>query len=462
MIRFDGQRAVVWGLGRHGGGVAVTKYLAKRGADVLVIDNASEAELSQSIQQLDRVDNVTVATDHSLLDGRERHVDLLVVNPAIPATHDDLARWRTRHPSAVVTSEINLLLAELHARKIEFVAVTGSNGKTSVCQWLTRLLAHSGRWEHVFLGGNFEPGLCVECECNLLERFANESTTIVMPAIAVLELSSFQLATCDIDLLSPLVGAVTNVSPNHLDWHDSFDDYMAAKGRLVEACQAAERPSVLPISSEDPLRRRYDDTRLAVIPTTGELSRQLLGVDATNAATVTSIGRTLGCKWTAEDLLATHPAVPHRREPVGESDGVQFVNDSASTTPASTIALLASLNAHSNARVGLIAGGRNKGFDLSTFASHISPFVEAVACIGETALDLSYHLARTGSSSSVHTSLDDAVKVLRARSNSLDVIALSPGMASTDMFRDYRDRGDRFRQIVRQLSQIESNDHPID
>lgn len=455
-----GQSVLVWGLGRHGGGVAVVRYLVQSGARVTILDEASEDELAESKQRLADLTNIeyrfgitqTVSSKPGSHNRFETlpidpsQFDLIVVNPAVPDSHATYRRLREVAASKL-TSEIDLLLREL--RGVPLVVVTGSNGKSSVCQWIVRLVQLLDSKKSVFLGGNFEPGLVPECPKNLLELItANGRPIDNGTGLCVLELSSFQLAGMTGTSLSPSVAAVTNVTPNHLDWHQSFDEYTNAKSRLFESVDIETGTLVLPAGHDDPIRKRWIDHSHAVCPDPGRGPVTWSQVDRANAATVAKILEALGYTVSDRSLSQTRPDVPHRQTVIAVIDGVTYIDDSAATSPEAVEALLKRYGNTTCSKLVVIAGGRNKGFDLNSFARMLAGYSASVATIGETASNLASRVAAHGSRVRSHRSLKQALRWAKKIVPAGGVVALSPGMASTDQFSDYRDRGHHFRQLL--------------
>lgn len=437
MTRFAGRNAVVWGLGRHGGGVAVVRYLVRHGASVVVVDAASEASLEKSITELgDTASAVDLRCNADLAAVDGEPIDLLVVNPAIPIDHPQLSRFDA-DDSIEMTSEIGLIAHEIQQHRV--VAITGSNGKSTVSQWATNALRQVEPSTTVRIGGNFEVALSETTAGNLLDDAPfNADETFV------LELSSFQLAHLQGEPLHPQVGAVTNITPNHLDWHRSFADYAAAKRSLLDRSTIALDGSQMPASD-------LVANDLAAIGEAFDVD-----VDARNAALVASILNALGHSIAASLLKATQPIIRHRRNVIGSSNGVTFVDDSAATTPESTQVCTHQFGAPQDSKLVIIAGGRNKGFCLDSFAEDLSTRTFAVAALGETGEELAdavcRHQGRAASFTTLTSAIDWALKIVPRGG----VVALSPGMASTDLFTDYRDRGDQFRQIVLDRAEISS------
>lgn len=426
MTRFAGRRVLAWGLGRHGGGAAVVRYLHRCGASVAVVDAATEQQLLGSLQSLDEIRNeIDFHFDAGPHAFSPDEFDTLVVNPAIPVDHPELARWQCAS-SCTATSELAILLDEIGSRPV--VAVTGSNGKSTVALWTANLLKRVTPTRPVLLGGNFEPGLVDEYQLHLLDLAPFDADAVI-----VLELSSFQLSHLRDRRVKPTVAVLTSLSPNHLDWHRSFDEYKAAKYSLFDGA----------VKTIDWSRER-DSASADAYAILGQ------SVDRSNAVLVERIVNAMGHECAAADVIAARPRIPHRRTLVADHDGVSFIDDSAATTPESVEELLREYGHETRSSLVVIAGGRNKGFSINQFAKMLSKRCSAVATIGECGSELASRVAVHGCKVRSHRSLQQAVRWAKKIVPNGGVVALSPGMASTDQFQDYRDRGMSFRRILQE------------
>ena len=411
-------KAVVWGLGRHGGGAAAARFLLRRGADVTVLDRRP-AETLEGGGLPDGCDVVGGVDDPTPWLGPGV---TLVVNPAVPPSH---AAWpAVRASGCRVTSEFALQCEALAGRRV--FAVTGSNGKSTAAAWAAALLGTD------VMGGNFECGLVGLPP--LLDRAADLSTD----AAVVLEVSSFQLARIGDGLPDLEAAAVTGVTPNHLDWHPSLTEYHAAKRHLLKACGGRRLvgPSV-PDEFFATVGRveRAEPAGPADWPAD---VRQAAGLAAALAGAAAGDAR----------LAETRPRLPHGRRVVAEVDGVAFVDDSAATTPEAAAAALAE---YGPACV-LIAGGRSKGLDVDAFARAVAGRCEAVAAVGEAGSELASRVAVHGGKVRSHRTLAKAVKWASKVCPEGGAVVLSPGMASTDQFADYRERGRAFAEAAGQFA----------
>ena len=318
---YRGRRATIMGLGHFGGGVAAARWLARQGALVTVSDLADGQALADSLAQLA---DVPIAASH--LGGHREEdfcaADLVVVNPAVRPD----SRWlqfARRCPARLVT-ELELFMENCPAR---IIGVTGSNGKSTTAAMIASILEASGR--RTFLGGNLGG--------SLLERLPE----IRRDDGVVLEISSFQLWHFSPAAAMPHVAVVTGCSPNHLDWHGSYADYVAAKQRILTGQTTGDVAILNTLDSEVaswlPLICRrvaplFSSDDLPLLPVPGQHNR-------INAALAATAAIAAGCDREAirRGLNQFRP-LPQRLEWFAVIEGRRFYNDSAATTPESTIA----------------------------------------------------------------------------------------------------------------------------
>jgi len=379
------QRVLVLGLARSGR--AAVAALERRRVEVVTADR-------------------TLANDGDLglLDG----VGLMVKSPGVPRDAPLVAEAARR--GVEIWSEVELGYRLLRPR---LVGVTGTNGKTTTTELLGAILRApaAGNVGRALTGldGEVEPGTLVVCE-----------------------LSSFQLE--DVHELACEVAVLLNLEPDHLDRYASLDDYRDAKLRIFERARAKVVPRG---SGLDGIEFAADDELPAEPLIRGAHNRE-------NAAAATVAARALG---TPDEQIAhalrTFPGVPHRLEPVGEVNGVRYVNDSKATNVGAALRALA---AYAKEPVHLILGGSRKGEDFAPLAVALGPNVRSVHLIGETADELAAVIPRA------HDDGDLATAVAHIDASAGDVVLLSPACASFDQFRDFEARGEEFRRLVQNLS----------
>ncbi len=441
-------RALVIGIAETG--VAVTERLRREHVDVTIVDDAPAPTVAYEARRERVADAGAVVVEapspdevRALVTG----VDLVVPSPLVRPDHLALVAAQTSGIS--VRSEIDLAGERAHA---PIVAVTGTNGKTTVTSMIAAMLAASGV-RAVAAGNIGRP---------LIEAVDDDADVLVA------EVSSFQLALSS--TFRPRVAVLLAITPDHLDWHGGFAAYVAAKARIC-AHQAgddvlvfdAHDPEAAAIGATAPARSigvtataekrsahyRVDGDAL-VFPNGNAIARlrdlkRALSHDRTNAlaaaAAAFEAGATLdGIRAT----LASYETLPHRVTLVGEARGVQWYDDSKATNPDATLRAVASFPS-----VVLLAGGRNKGLDLSVLG-RASDHVRAVVAMGECAPDIVAAFT-PGTTVAQAASMHDAVRLASEFARPGDVVLLSPACASFDAYDNYGQRGDDFAAEVRVL-----------
>ncbi len=331
----------------------------------------------------------------------------------------------------------------------EFVAVTGTNGKTTTTEWIGHIHRRAGA--QVAVAGNV--GTAVSSLIGTLDP----RTTVVC------ETSSFQLE--DALAFAPEAAVLLNIAPDHLDRHAGYEAYVEAKLRVF-AGQDADDVAVLPedIGLEPGGRARKVTFGSAAGATLCERGSRLywheeplIGIDEISlpgahnrqnamAAAAVCISRGLDAAAVA-DGLSSFTGVAHRLELIAERDGIEYVNDSKATNVASTLVALATYPGG----VHLIAGGRGKGQDFAPLRAAVAERCRAVYLIGEAAADLRAALAPGDVPVSVRGDLEHAVRAAAAAAQPGETVLLSPACASYDQYPDFEARGEHFRQLVEAL-----------
>jgi UDP-N-acetylmuramoylalanine--D-glutamate ligase len=414
--------ALVVGAARSG--VALAIHLTREGSTVRVVDRKPAAELQSAIDLMPSTVELRLGGyDATVLDA----VDIVYASPGVPWDSELLNQARAK--GIPVSSEIELFLKACPGT---VVGITGTNGKTTTTALAGEVLSKGPR--PVIVGGNIGD--------TVLDRVDE----ITPEHWVVLELSSFQLESVERPHLH--VGVVLNITPDHLDRHGTFDRYVDLKARAIEF---ADPEDFAVLNGRDPIVRALAErTRGQVVmfdehkpvppmPLPGRHNME-------NALAAAAVGRIAGLSDDViNNAIRSFKGVEHRLELVGEWAGVRWYNDSKATNPdASRVAL----QAFPGAPVILIAGGHGSGFDLREWVSDVIANTEAVVLIGESAELLAQQLK--GHPRVVHAdSLDDAVSKASGLARAGGVVLLSPAYKSFDMFKDYEDRGNQFKQLVR-------------
>lgn len=458
MIDLAGKRVTVMGLGRFGGGIGVTRWLCARGADVLVTDKDGEADLADSVAQIGGL----VGTGQVRLRLGEHNVsdftdtDLVVANAAVPKPWDNRYLRAAEAGGVPITTEISLTVGELVRRgAARTVGITGSAGKSTTTAMihhaLTAVLGPKG--QKVVMGGNIGGSLLGEME------------SIGPGTIVVLELSSAQLYWLGRTVeprWSPRVAVVTNLSANHLDWHGDFGHYGASKRSMLEGQRAGD----VAVLGAGVWAWREGTRARAVMVEPGSISVRLRlpgEHNRFNAAAALEACMAVAPEADRGALLgaiADFGGLAHRLQLVDEvpavgGDGaVRFYNDSKSTTPESALkAVEAIAGAEGGAlgRIHLIAGGYDKGSDLSPIARLAGELagLYTIGATGRTLAELAGGAGGAGDRVHACETLGRAFGVAASRARGGDVVLLSPGCASWDQYVNFEARGDEFVALVK-------------
>ncbi|HSV95552.1 MAG TPA: UDP-N-acetylmuramoyl-L-alanine--D-glutamate ligase [Spirochaetota bacterium] len=446
---------LVVGLG-YRSGLAAANFLAAKGCRVLISDVKTREELADTIARLDkRVEVFAGNQDPSLLD---RGFDLIVLSPGVPAVIPLVAEARRR--GVPVIAEVELAFRFLRGR---MVAITGTDGKSTTTSLVGHVLRSLGC--RALVGGNIGIPLV-----SLVEESMDDT-------VSVIELSSFQLET--VERLRPDVAAILNISTDHLDRYASMDEYFRAKLRIAMN-QTADDSFVY--NMDDPMlnagvggvaarRLGFSMTNADADAFLGkdtifirdagavkgvlDLSRmRLIGVhNVQNAMAallmVVSLFRKMG-KEPDYPLMAeacySFEGLAHRMERIGELKGRLFVNDSKATTIGAVEMALKSLSGG----IVLILGGRTKGDDYSRLRGPVAERVKFLVLIGESSREFAGIFA--GVPGETAAGMDDALARAMRASAEGDTILLSPACASYDMFSNFEERGEAFRDSFARLS----------
>jgi UDP-N-acetylmuramoylalanine--D-glutamate ligase len=365
-------------------------------------------------------DVIAVETDVEGLEALDR-VQTVVKSPGIRPDVELIRRARERGLHVVGELEIAWRLLPN-----EFIAVTGTNGKTTTTELIAAI--HRAAGLPVATAGNVGTALS-----SLVGSVAPEATIVC-------EVSSFQAH--DAELFAPEAAVLLNLEPDHLDWHGGFEPYRDAKLRVF-ANQEAGDVAVVPPGIAVPGGAERVEFAPAEVRLRGAHNMQNAG-----AAAAVARARDIAEEAIAE-ALASFAGVPHRLEEVGELLGATWVNDSKATNVAATLVALAAFERG----VHLILGGRGKGEDFTPLRGPVTARCSAVYLIGETAQELAGALEGTVPLT-MSGRMDEAMSAAADAVQPGDVVLLSPAAASYDQFRDYEERGDRFRVGVKAMREL--------
>ena len=446
------RKVAVIGLGVSN--IPLIDYLYIHKANVTVFDNRTIDELPQDI--ITKITNYGFAFSFGEKSLNKLHnFDLIFRSPSCLPTKPELEAESQR--GAIITTEIELLMKMCPSK---IIGITGSDGKTTTTSLVNSILQKAGY--KTFLGGNIGTPLFTK-----LDEMTPED-------IVVLELSSFQLMGMEI---SPQIAAITNITPNHLNIHKDYEEYIEAKknifknqdengilvlnydNEITKNCSKEANGKVVFFSSKEKLDNGYivdddivkecnDKIRKHIIATDDIILRGKHNLE--NIATALAITSTLVDIDVAIEAIKEFKPVPHRIEFVKEIDGVKWYNDSASSSPTRT---LSGINAFKEDIV-LIAGGYDKNLDYTPLAKPILQKVKTLILIGQTANKIfdavKNEMDEQNKEVKIYMadSLEQAVEIAKKHAQPNQVVLFSPASASFDMFKDFADRGNRFKKIV--------------
>jgi len=471
-MNFSGLWVTIFGLAREG--TALARFLAERGARVTVTDIKPAEALAERIAQLEGLPVHFVLGGHPL---EVLEADAAFVSPGVPKGIPILMEAQRR--GLLLTSEPRLFAALCPA---SIIGVTGSSGKSTTVALVGEMLRAGGK--RTWVGGNIgEPLISAVEEIN-------------PPDKVVVELSSFQLEYFapqpeahppeGWELLargySPHISALLNVTPNHLDRYPSMAAYIEAKSHIYRYQQPGD---VTVLGWDDPITRslapeikaqvllfsleqeveqgaflrdgwvvlRLAGREMRICPV-GDI--QLRGRhNVANVLAACAIAGVAGAMPEAmRQAIRTFRGMPHRLELVRELRGVRYYNDSIATSPERACAALRSFEEP----IVLLTGGRDKHLPWDEFAELALRRAKHVICFGEAAERImrelqvaSCKLQLTTFNAQLVTTLEEAVAVASSVAQPGDVVLLSPGCTSFDSFRDFEERGERFRALVQSL-----------
>jgi UDP-N-acetylmuramoylalanine--D-glutamate ligase len=430
---FKGKKITIMGLGLLGRGVGDAKFLAELGAELIVTDLKSEAELAPSLRLLKDFPNITYRLGgHDLADFRER--DYVLKAAGIPLNSAYIAEARKNGIPIKMSAS---WFAEL--AKIPVVGVTGTRGKSTVTHMLHAIMKEAGM--DVILGGNIR----------------GVSTLALLPevkadSIALMELDSWQCQGFGEAGISPEVAVFTNLMPDHLNYYPDMDAYLADKAQIF-LNQNPEDTLVVGPQVAGLLKEKYASkirshavfARAADFPKGWHL--KVLGEhNVENAACAIDAARALGVEETAiRRGIESFESVPGRLEFLREVNGIQIWNDNNSTTPEATLAALRALKGPGTI---LILGGSDKKLDMEALLAEIPKFAKKTVCLAGSGTE---RIASRLPECKIHGSLADALQDAYASASPGDKILFSPAFASFGMFKNEYDRGDQFTALVKKL-----------
>ncbi len=437
--------------------IPLIDYMYDKKAKVTVFDDREEDKIPKEI--INKIKEYKFETSFGKNNlSKLKGFDIIFRSPSCMPTKPELEEEAKR--GAKVTTEIEMLM-EMCPAKI--IGVTGSDGKTTTTSLIYEILKKAGY--NTYLGGNIGTPLFTK-----LEEMKSED-------IVVLELSSFQLMGMKI---SPHIGVITNITPNHLNIHKDYEEYIDAKKNIFkyqnendivilnydnEITRNAAKEAMSKVvffSHKEKLENGFivdekiikeceDDIRKHIIDTKDIILRGEHNFE--NVATALATTKTLVSQDIAVKAIKEFKPVEHRLEFVRELDRVKWYNDSVSSSPTRTIAGLSSFDEE----IILIAGGYDKNLDYTPIAKPIVEKVKKLILIGQTSNKIYECVKSEAEKQNVKidiymcSSLKETVTLAKRIAKPSQVVLFSPASASFDMFKNFADRGEQFKKLVNEL-----------
>jgi UDP-N-acetylmuramoylalanine--D-glutamate ligase len=491
MTEIKGKNVTVIGLARSGAGAANLLHLM--GSRVTVTDRKNEKDLGTFITKLHPSVRRALGSHP---DEVIAEADMLVVSPGVPMDIAPVMKARQRGIPVIGELELAYQAAAYYnsaryddtilqvpiTKKAEFLAVTGTNGKSTTTALLEFMVRKSGF--KTLLGGNIGNALTEEIAKMVSDTDSREKALSAGLGVdfVVAEVSSFQLES--IHEFEPLGAAVLNITPDHLDRYPTLQGYCQAKTRIFEnqthkdflvlnhddpaTLRAAKEklaglndmPKIFFFSRRESVKGLYCKGNTILCDFAGALpvrshapiiDRNLIKIKGVhnleNAMAASAMALLAGCPVeSVREALKEFPGLEHRLEFVRDIDGVKYFNDSKGTNVAAVVRSLESFRQP----VILIAGGRDKAGDFSLLTQLVKERVKALILIGEAREKIKKALGDL-TETIMADDLDDAVRAAHKRACSGYIVLLSPACASFDMFEDFEDRGRQFKRIVREV-----------
>lgn len=437
--------------------VPLLEYLYKLGAKITVFDNRNIDDIDKNI--LDKITdrNIEFSFGNNNL-SKLNGFDIIFRSPTCRPDVPELVAEAER--GAIITSEIEMLM-ELCPSTI--IGVTGSDGKTTTTSLIYEIVKKQGY--NCYLGGNIGIPLFTKIE------------EMVPDDVVVLELSSFQLMNIK---TSPQIAVITNITPNHLDIHKSYEEYIEAKknifkyqnengvvilnydNEITRNCAKEAKGKVMFFSKNHKLpdgvilddgiiKICKDKLRKHVLNTKDLMLKGVHNYENAACAIATTDG--ISDMENQIDAITNFKGVKHRLEFVREIDGVKWYNDSIGSSPTRTIAGLKSFNE----KIVLIAGGYDKNLDYTPIAKPILENVSTLILLGQTATKIKNAVQeeakKQGKKIDIYEcdTLEETVKTAKRLAEKGEVVLFSPASASFDMYKNFEERGDKFKAIVNYL-----------
>ena len=445
--KFANKKVLVLGLAKSGESAA--RLLDKLGAIVTVNDGKpfEENPAAQSLLE----EGIKVITGGHPLELLDEDFEWMVKNPGIPYNNPMVMRALEKKIPVITEVEMAYLISDA-----PIIGITGSNGKTTTTTMIAEVLTAGG--QNGLLSGN------IGFPASQVAQDAGETDTLVM------ELSSFQLM--GIETFHPEIAVITNLMPTHLDYHGSFEEYVAAKWNIQKNMTASDyvvlnfnqdlakelakktAAKVLPFSTKEKVDGAYLDGDVLTFRGEAIMTASELGVPGShnveNALATIAVAKLRGIdNQVIRETLAHFGGVKHRLQYVGEINQVKFYNDSKSTN---ILATQKALSGFDNSKVILIAGGLDRGNEFDELVPDIKGLKKMVI-LGESAARVKRAADQAEVSYLDASDIRDATRKAFSVAEPGDIVLLSPANASWDMYKNFEVRGDEFLAVFKELKE---------
>lgn len=443
--KFANKKVLVLGLAKSGESAA--RLLDKLGAIVTVNDGKpfEENPAAQSLLE----EGIKVVTGGHPLELLDEDFEWMVKNPGIPYNNPMVIRALEKKIPVITEVELAYLISDA-----PIIGITGSNGKTTTTTMIAEVLTAGG--QNGLLSGN------IGFPASQVAQDASETDTLVM------ELSSFQLM--GIEAFHPEIAVITNLMPTHLDYHGSFEDYVAAKWNIQKNMTASDyvilnfnqdlakelakktAAQVIPFSIQEQVDGAYLDGDVLTFRGEAIMKASELGVPGShnveNALATIAVAKLRGIdNQVIKETLAHFGGVKHRLQYVGDINQIKFYNDSKSTN---ILATQKALSGFDNSKVILIAGGLDRGNEFDELVPDIKGLKKMVI-LGESAARVKRAADQAEVSYLDASDVRDATRKAFSVAEPGDVVLLSPANASWDMYKNFEVRGDEFLAVIKEL-----------
>ena len=443
--KFANKKVLVLGLAKSGESAA--RLLDKLGAIVTVNDGKpfEENPAAQSLLE----EGIKVVTGGHPLELLDEDFEWMVKNPGIPYNNPMVMRALEKKIPVITEVELAYLISDA-----PIIGITGSNGKTTTTTMIAEVLTAGG--QNGLLSGN------IGFPASQVAQDASERDTLVM------ELSSFQLM--GIEAFHPEIAVITNLMPTHLDYHGSFEEYVAAKWNIQKNMTASDyvvlnfnqdlakelakksAAQVIPFSTQEKVDGAYLDGDVLTFRGEAIMTASELGVPGShnveNALATIAVAKLRGIdNQVIKETLAHFGGVKHRLQYVGDINQVKFYNDSKSTN---ILATQKALSGFDNSKVILIAGGLDRGNEFDELVPDIKGLKKMVI-LGESAARVKRAADQAEVSYLDASDVRDATRKAYSVAGPGDIVLLSPANASWDMYKNFEVRGDEFLAVFKEL-----------